>query len=125
MKNLYSIDVQGEIMTVKFTILDDGKLVPKEWVLKTASDKLANFWKQLMEYELKMRNKSPPPKKTGNSSVAKDKQAQSGSQENLSAERIQNNSKRNETSSPSKPVPPKEETGQKKSIELKPSAKVF
>lgn len=112
-------------MTVKFTILDNGKLIPKEWVLKTASDKLANFWKQLLEYELKMRNKSPPTKKTGNSSVAKEKQAQSGSLEDASAERIQNNSKRNETSSPSKPVPPKEETAPKKSIELKPSAKVF
>jgi hypothetical protein len=41
---------------------EEGKLVPKEWVLKTASEKMANFWKQLLEYEIKMRNKSPPKK---------------------------------------------------------------
>lgn len=108
MKNLYSVDVEGEIMTIKFTILDNGKLIPKEWVLKTASDKLANFWKQLMEYELKMRNKSPPTKKTGNASAVKEKQTQSEQLDGASAERIQNTSKRNENSSPSKPVPPKE-----------------
>jgi hypothetical protein len=48
MKNLYSIEIVDEIMTIKFTIQENGKLVPKEWVLKTASSKMANFWKQLM-----------------------------------------------------------------------------
>jgi hypothetical protein len=27
---------------------EEGKIVPKEWVLKTASEKMANFWKQLL-----------------------------------------------------------------------------
>ena len=59
MKNLYSVEISDEIMTIKFTVQDSGKLVPKEWTMKTASAKMANFWKQLMEYELKMRKASP------------------------------------------------------------------
>ena len=59
MKNLYSVEISDELMTIKFTVQDSGKLVPKEWIMKTASAKMANFWKQLMEYELKMRKASP------------------------------------------------------------------
>lgn len=72
MKNLYSVEAAAEIMTVKFTTLDNGKLIPKEWILKTASPKLANLWKQLMDYELKMR-KASPNKKEPSASAQKDR----------------------------------------------------
>jgi len=56
------MELEDTILKIKFRMTEEGKLVPKEWIFKLASEKLAELWKQYLEYEIKMRDKIKIPK---------------------------------------------------------------
>ena len=58
MKNLHTVETEQDIIRIRFTTSIEGKLGPKEWILRVASEKMANFWKELLQYEIQLRKES-------------------------------------------------------------------
>ena len=56
-KNLYTCEVDDNILNIKFTHEVEGRLDPKEWIIKVTTPKLAELWKQLLDYEVKQMSK--------------------------------------------------------------------
>ena len=57
-KDLAQVETDHDIIQIKFTQKIEGKLFPKEWILRVASAKMANFWKELLQYEIQLRKES-------------------------------------------------------------------
>ena len=70
-KNLFTFEVEQEILKIKFTYQEEGRIIPKQWAFKMATGKLAELWKQLLQYEVKMRGKSVSQTKRSNQSMDK------------------------------------------------------
>lgn len=62
-KNLYIAEAVDNMLRIKFTHEVDGKLVPKEWIFRITTARLAQLWKELLDYEVKMRAKAKSPEK--------------------------------------------------------------
>jgi hypothetical protein len=49
-KLIYTAEVDETLLKIKFTFIDEGRIIPKEWVIKYTTVRLAENWKQLIDY---------------------------------------------------------------------------
>jgi hypothetical protein len=59
------------MLNIKFSTTETNKSIPKEWTFKMATEKLASLWRQLLDYEIKLKSKkSSSPKPLNRSRVS-------------------------------------------------------